>query len=275
MSAIGGVALFLASILAMCRGRIDTIPFLASSKSSLMEYFVQVRDGRFVVGPTCSPFYISGWNAWEAMEAAAGVLELYGASLPANTTGPSLIRSQFERAQAHGLNVMRTWAHPVTAQYALMSAPGVYNEEIFRGLDYLLDEARKRDVRLLLALVDNWQPTGGADQFMTWAGGQEHEDFFKLPAAKQMYKDHVRVLLNRVNTINGRRYKDDPVIFAWELINEPRCYQCGGILQEWISEMAAFVKTEDPLHLLTSTFYESFWIALYIRHYFSVFLGPS
>lgn len=25
------------------------------------------------------------------------------------------------------------------------------------------------------------------------------------------------------NTINGRLYKDDPTIFAWDLINEPRC----------------------------------------------------
>lgn len=25
------------------------------------------------------------------------------------------------------------------------------------------------------------------------------------------------------NTINGRLYKEDPVIFAWDLINEPRC----------------------------------------------------
>ena len=25
------------------------------------------------------------------------------------------------------------------------------------------------------------------------------------------------------NTINGRVYKDDPTIFAWDLMNEPRC----------------------------------------------------
>ena len=25
------------------------------------------------------------------------------------------------------------------------------------------------------------------------------------------------------NTINGRLYKEDPTIFAWDLINEPRC----------------------------------------------------
>lgn len=25
------------------------------------------------------------------------------------------------------------------------------------------------------------------------------------------------------NSINGRLYKEDPTIFAWDLINEPRC----------------------------------------------------
>lgn len=54
-----------------------------------------------------------------------------------------------------------------------------------------------------------------------------------------------------MNSINGRAYKDDPTIFGWDLINEPRCFQCGDGLREWVSEMAAFVKSIDPHHLLT------------------------
>ena len=186
------------------------------------------------------------------MEASGGALELFGAALPENTTGPALVRQILDKAQSHGLNVLRTWAHPMTAPYALATAPGVYNEAVFRGLDYLLDEARKRGVRVLLALTDNWQPTGGADQFLNWAGGSTiHEDFFSDPKAKRYYKDHVKVLLERKNTVNGREYRNDPTIFAWDLINEPRCYRCGGLLAEWIVEMAAWVKSIDPNHLLT------------------------
>ena len=29
--------------------------------------------------------------------------------------------------------------------------------------------------------------------------------------------------MERVNSISGRSYKDDATIFAWDLVNEPRC----------------------------------------------------
>lgn len=29
--------------------------------------------------------------------------------------------------------------------------------------------------------------------------------------------------MERTNSISGRKYKDDATIFAWDLVNEPRC----------------------------------------------------
>ena len=37
-----------------------------------------------------------------------------------------------------------------------------------------------------------------------------------------MYKQHLNVFTNRRNTVNGRLYREDPTIFYWDLINEPR-----------------------------------------------------
>lgn len=60
-----------------------------------MQHFVRVHDGRFVVN--CRTLFVSGWNHWELLEAAAGGLELFGASLPPNTTGA--------RARMHALRL--------------------------------------------------------------------------------------------------------------------------------------------------------------------------
>lgn len=37
-----------------------------------------------------------------------------------------------------------------------------------------------------------------------------------------MYKQHLYAFTHRKNTYNGRLYKEDPTIFYWDLINEPR-----------------------------------------------------
>ncbi len=43
----------------------------------------------------------------------------------------------------------------------------------------------------------------------------------------------------------------DPTIFAWNLMNEPRCTGCGWALQEWIAEMSQYMKAIDPHHMVT------------------------
>lgn len=60
-------------------------------------------------------------------------------------------------------------------------------------------------------------------QYIQWAGAEGHDPFFTDSDVKQLFKNHIDAMVNRRNTINNRLYKDDPTIFAWDLMNEPRC----------------------------------------------------
>ena len=57
-------------------------------------------------------------------------------------------------------------------------------------------------------------------------------------------------------TAAGVLYKDDPTIFAWNLINQPRCEEwvnpnCQDDLHNWLATMSAFMKSQDPNHMVT------------------------
>jgi hypothetical protein len=52
---------------------------------------------------------------------------------------------------------------------------------------------------------------------------ERHALFFTDADSKRIYKENVKYTVLRKNSVNGRVYKDDPTIFAWGLLNEPRC----------------------------------------------------
>ena len=55
----------------------------------------------------------------------------------------------------------------------------------------------------------------------------------------------------RRNTYNGLLYKEDPTIFAWDLLNEPRQTQGDHqAVQQWIDLFAPFIKSQDPNHMV-------------------------
>ena len=55
----------------------------------------------------------------------------------------------------------------------------------------------------------------------------------------------------RRNTYNGLLYKEDPTIFAWDLLNEPRQTQGDyQAVQKWIDLFAPFIKSQDPNHMV-------------------------
>ncbi|XP_062217840.1 putative mannan endo-1,4-beta-mannosidase 9 [Phragmites australis] len=205
--------------------------------------FARASGTRFTVGGR--PFYSNGFNAYWLM---------YMASDPADRSKAS---GALEQAARLGATLVRTWAFSDGGYRALQVSPGVYNEATFLGLDYVIAEAKNRGVYLILSLVNNWDAYGGKKQYLQWARDQGHhfgsdDDFFTSSVTKGFYKNHVKAVLTRVNKITGVAYKDDPTIFAWELMNEPRCQSdlSGKTLQVWITEMACYVKSVDPNHMV-------------------------
>ena len=263
--------------------------------------FVQIRGNEFVVvnenedgdgvEAMCEPFFLTGWNSWDVTRVPR--IRYSNDS----TEGQQTLTRQLQTASQSGLNVVRAWAHTIDPSYPVMKSPGVYDEEGLKAIDFLLSEANKYGIRVILSFVDNWKYPGGVDQMIDWsetapnrsmplpesllAGGdynqrslssdeknyivKRHSLFYTDEGARQIYRDYVKTLVNRKNVYNGKVYKDDPTILAWNLINEPRCEtwlveDCESKLQNWIETESAYVKELDPNHLVTVG-EEGFWSA--------------
>jgi mannan endo-1,4-beta-mannosidase len=137
--------------------------------------------------------------------------------------------------------------NPITRQMGFNDGPTGIGK-----LDTLVAEAKKRNLRLVIALLDFWAYTGGAQQMRAWYGSDDkHTFFFTDPRTKADFKAWIAHVLNRVNPLTGVAYKDEPAIFAWELMNEPYAKPERLFLQ-WVTEMSAVVKAIDPRHLVAS-----------------------
>ncbi|KAL2937775.1 Mannan endo-1 4-beta-mannosidase 2 [Bienertia sinuspersici] len=207
--------------------------------------FVERNGNQFMLDG--KPFYVNGWNSYWFMDHGVD-----GFNRPR-------IKAMLQSGSKMGLTVCRTWAFNDGTYHALQLSPGVFDEQVFQSLDYVIAEARSNGVRLILSLVNNLQAYGGKTQYVKWAWKEgigissSNDSFFYDPSIQTYFKNYVKTILTRKNTITGIEYRDDPVIFAWELINEPRCMSdpSGDTLQDWIKEMSEFVKAIDDKHLIT------------------------
>ncbi|KAL5778615.1 hypothetical protein ACOSQ2_009352 [Xanthoceras sorbifolium] len=205
--------------------------------------FVQTRNTQFVLNG--SPFLFNGFNSYWLIHVAAQPSERYK------------ITNVFREAAATGLSVCRTWAFSDGGDQALQISPGVYSEPVFQGLDFVISEAKKFGIHLILSLSNNYHDFGGRPQYVSWARAagvsiNGDDDFYTNSVVKGYYKNHIKKVLTRINTITRIAYKDEPTIMAWELINEPRCQAdySGKTLNGWVQEMASYLKSIDNRHLL-------------------------
>lgn len=138
--------------------------------------------------------------------------------------------------------------------------PGRYSEGGFAAYDRALAIASELGIRLIFPFIDShsFPNVRGIDEFTAWRGKKGIE-FWTDPQLKDDYRQLMHDILNRRNTVNGRLYKDDPTILAWQLGNELDSYfpdrgmgwdEGLDALTPWSLEMAAFLKSEDSNHLV-------------------------
>jgi mannan endo-1,4-beta-mannosidase len=191
---------------------------------------------------------------------------------------PAMVDDVLADAAGAGFNVLRTWGFlDIGAQDGSNSVHGKENGVYFQywdgtrpayndgadglqRLDYVLKAAHDAGVRLVIPLTNNWSDFGGIDQYVRWRGAAHHDDFYTDSTIRSWYKDWISHVLNRVNSLTGVRYKDDPTVMAWELANEPRCGGSGvyprsatctdKTLVGWADDVTRFIHAADGHHLV-------------------------
>ena len=222
---------------------------------------VTVSDGAFFING--NEYNFIGANYWQGMNLGA----------PKSGDRERLIR-ELDEMQALGITNLRVLAaseadeemkyciHP-----ALQTAPGVYNEDIWEGLDFLLSEMKKRNMKAVMVLGNFWTWSGGFPQYLKWSeqgiipfpqdpeySWQNFTDYSKQfyfnDKAQEMMNNHIENVIHRKNSVTGVVYKKDPTIMAWQLANEPRGYDVPEEYREWTKRTAAFIKNLDKDHLV-------------------------
>lgn len=228
--------------------------------------FWTVSDGRFVRGE--DTLFFAGANMW------------YGPLLASDTEVADMDRlcTELDSLKSMGITNLRVLAGAdgrdgvkSKVEPSLQKSPGVYDENVFVGLDRFLSEIGKRDMSAVIYLNNAWEWSGGFGQYLEWVGlgspastvdtpWSEYcahtSKFVQCDSAMSMAADNVRRIVTRVNTVTGRPYSEDPAVFSWQICNEPRCFTSDPAVKEafvtWLHNTAALIKSLDPNHMVST-----------------------
>ena len=144
----------------------------------------------------------------------------------------------------------------------LQTAPGQYNDTILDGLDWLMAELERRDMKATLYLNNAWEWSGGYGTYLDWVAGEyptpnpavDGYGAYMAAAAKFVHSDsaralaarHVANMVSRTNRYTGRPYAESPALMSWQIANEPRAFAADSATKAafagWIAEQAATIK---------------------------------
>jgi mannan endo-1,4-beta-mannosidase len=157
---------------------------------------------------------------------------------------------------ASGVRVLRIWGfNDVTAiptdpsvvwfQY-LSKSGSIINTgpNGLQRLDYVVAAAEKRDLKLIIPFVNNWQDYGGIPAY-TSAFGNGGSTWFKHAPSQAQYQAYIKAVVSR--------YAASPAIFSWQLANEPRCQFCStDDIFNWATKTSEYIKSLDPHHMVST-----------------------
>ncbi|KAL5333076.1 glycoside hydrolase superfamily [Aspergillus crustosus] len=160
----------------------------------------------------------------------------------------------FDHMRESGLRILRVWGFNDVNE-----APGegtVYfqhhengvstintGEDGLQRLDYVVQSAEERGIKLIINFVNYWNDYGGINAYVQAYGGSSNADFYASEEMQAAYREYISAVVSR--------YVDSPAVFAWELANEPRCQGCEtSVLHEWIENTSAYIKELDSRHLV-------------------------
>ena len=275
--------------LSLVTGIMQAGSITANSVGSVPEGFVYTKGTQFMMDR--NTYYYGGTNCYYL-----------------TYKSKSTVQNVLNDASDMGLNVIRIWGHldvgkmtdeklddGVTPVFegnndnngGVATKDGVYfqywdaeqnrpvvneGENGLRKLDYVISEAEKRGIKLIITFTNYWEAFGGMGQYVKYyqmLNGETPEnnrldetqvcEFYTNETIKQWYKDYINTLVNHTNYYTGEKLKESEAVFAWELSNEPRCTVDGdwdtfckdNILYNWVTEMSSYVKSIDPNHMVS------------------------
>ncbi|KAJ4347119.1 uncharacterized protein N0V89_011057 [Didymosphaeria variabile] len=72
--------------------------------------------------------------------------------------------------------------------------------------------------------------------------------------AEQWYKDHIKTVITRKNTVNGKKYNEDATIMTWQLANEPQSldsFNTSDPLFPWVDRISTYIRSLAPKQLIS------------------------
>ena len=228
-------------------------------------HFVRVAGNQFSLQER--PYHFIGANYW------------YGGLLGSDSAGRYRLIQELDFLVLKGVTNLRVMAGaegegPINGvlrvEPPLQIAAGVFDESVLFGMDFLLAEMAKRNMKAVLFLSNNWEWSGGFLQYLNWndkisdsvlarkLAWDEMRDyvskFYDCKPCVNQYTSQLKLILNRKNSVNGIAYTQDPTIMSWELANEPRPMRPSSVraYRRWIRRTSSLIKNIDKNHLVTT-----------------------